>query len=183
MAVSEKVKGAAMWTWSQVRRFLLVQAVVVGVTALLAGFGTYWYAAYVDIAKRIEDKMPDLHERQAAWINASSTVFARSNVNLAEDARLPSKTDVREILGATNALITELNEVPTPTQGIEDAAVAFRSSLSDVVLEAGRYDGSVDAALRVVVASQRAAQVGDVHRSSIEDYLGSAFQRLRGSFL
>lgn len=177
----DQIKAGATWTVAQVRRVMIVQAILGLFLTAVAGFGTYWYASYVDIATRLEARLPELEESRDNWVTTSASVFTRANANLAESPGLPSTEEARRIQEAVTALISELNTVPTPTARIEDTAGAFRSRLSAVILEIGRYDATPEATTRIIQASQKAADFGEKHRSAIEDYLGSTFRRLLGA--
>ena len=174
----DEIKESATWTFAQVRRVMIMQAVVGLILAALAGFGTYWYASYVDIANRIETRLPKLDEKIDRWTIVAAPIFSDANPNLSENPELPSIEDVREIQQVVTALISELNSVPTPTASIEETNTAFRARLTEVIREIGRYDATAEATTRIVEASQLAADVGKAHRNSLDDYLNSAFDRL-----
>lgn len=176
-----QIKEGATWTFAQVRKVMIVQALISLLLAGLAGFGTYWYASYVDIAARLEARLPELESSRDNWIATSASVFTEVNPNLNENPRLPATNDVRRIQEAATTLISDLSTVPTPTARIKQTAGKFRESLSDVILEIGRYDATPEATTRVVQASQVAANIGETHRAAIEDYLGSTLSRLVGS--
>lgn len=178
----DQMKDGATWTLAQVRKVMIVQAIVGLLLAAVAGFGTYWYASYVDIATRLEARLPELEKSRDNWITVSASVFTSANPNLNESPELPSTEEVRRIQEVATALISDLSTVPTPTARIEETAGAFRASLSEVIREIGRYDATPEATTRIVQASQIAADVGEDHRSAIEDYLGSTVRRLFGAF-
>lgn len=178
----DQLKEGATWTIVQVRRVMIVQAIIGLLLAGIVGFGTYWYASYVDIANRLEQKLPNLEESRDAWLSVSATILADANPNLSENPELPSIEDVRNIQEAITALISDLSSVPTPTESIEQTTTAFRASLSEVIREIGRYDATAEATTRIVQASQIAAKIGDNHRIAVENYLGSTVHRLFGAF-
>lgn len=177
----DQIKEGATWTFAQVRRVMILQAVVGLLLAAIAGFGTYWYASYVDIATRLEARLPELEESRSQWLSVSASVFTDANPNLSESPELPSIEDVRRIQETITALISDLSTVPTPTAPIEETTTAFKTRLSEVVREIGRYDATAEATARMVQASQMAAEVGEAHRSAVEDYLGSTVRRLFGA--
>lgn len=177
----DQIKEGATWTMAQVRKVMIVQAILGLLLAAVAGFGTYWYASYVDIATRLEARLPELEESRDNWVTTSASFFTNANLNLSESPELPSTEEVRRIQETVTALISDLNTVPTPTVRIEETAGTFRSRLSQVILEIGRYDETPEATTRIVQASQKAADVGEKHRSAIEDYLGSTLRRLFGA--
>ena len=177
----DQIKEGATWTFAQVRRVMILQAIGGLLLAAIAGFGTYWYASYVDIATRLEARLPELEESRGNWVSTSASVFTGANPNLNESSELPSTDEVRRIQEAATALISALGTVPTPTARIEETAGAFRAGLSEVIREIGRYDATPEATTRIVQASQIAADVGETHRSAIENYLGSTVRRLFGA--
>jgi hypothetical protein len=178
----DQLKEGAIYTVAQVRKVIFAQAIIALLIAGLTGFGTYWYASYVDIANRLEQRLPELEENRDEWLSVSATIFTDANPNLSQNPELPSIEDVRNIQETVTALISYLNSVPTPTGPIEQTTTAFRASLSEVIREIGRYDATAEATTRIVQASNIAARVGGYHRAAVEDYLGSTYHRLIGSF-
>ena len=181
-STGEHIRDTALWTWAQVRRMLLIQSIVALLLALCAGFGTYWYASYKDIASRMGDRLPKYENSVNEWIEETVGIFSQANINISDDPRLPSKNDVRKIQEAATKLITQLNSVPTPTSQIERSAADFRIKLNDIVREVGRYDGTPEAATKILRVSNKASEAGSEHKHAIERYLGSALSRLIGSF-
>lgn len=181
-STGEHIKEGVTWTWAQVRRALLLHTLGALLVTLCAGFGAYWYASYKDIAARMEERLPAFEESLGTWIEETATTFSEANPNLSETPSLPSRVDVREIQKNVTNLISNLNTVPTPTRKIKNAAEDFQRSLSDVVREIGRYDGTAEAFTRVVYANNEAAKAGGTHNQEIENYLGSAINRLLGAF-
>lgn len=181
-STGEHIKEGVTWTWAQVRRALLIHTLVGLLVALVAGFGTYWYASYKDIAERMEARLPAFEDSLGTWIEETSETFSEANSRISETPRLPSKVDIREMQENVTNLITSLNSVPTPTRSIENAAANFQRKLSNIVREIGSYDGTAEATTRIVFANNEAAKAGSVHNQEVEDYLGSATKRLFGAF-
>lgn len=177
----DDIKEGVSWTWTQVRRALLLHTFVGLLIALCVGFGSYWYASYKDIAVRMGERLPAFEQNVDTWIEKTAKTFSEANTNLSNEPRLPSIEDVRNIQENVTSLISGLNNVPTPTQGIENTSIEFRLRLSSIVREIGRYDSTPEAVTRIVYASHEAAKAGGAHNKQIEDYFGSTVRRLWGS--
>ena len=147
-----------------------------------AGFGVYWHESYKDIAARMEKRLPVLEESIDIWLEETATTFPKANPDLFGPPYLPSRADVRGIQENVTQLILSLNAVPTPTQGIENAAADFHLRLSDIVRAIGRYDGTVETFTGIASASDDAARAGDAYNQEIDSYLGSRLKRLFGAF-
>lgn len=181
-STGDHIKEKATWTWTQVRRALLTHTLLAIFLAGFAGFGSYWYASYKDIAVRMDDRLPAFEQSLSTWIEETAKTFSEANPNLLEEPRLPSREAVREMQENVTRLISNLNAVPTPTRDIENASTEFRMRLLGVVREIGGYDGTADGTTRIVHASNEAAISGRAHNQAIENYLGSAVNRLLGAF-
>lgn len=181
-STGDHIKEGVSWTWLQVRRALLLHTLGGLVLTLFVGFGSYWYASYKDIAIRMGERLPAFELTVGTWIEETSKTLSEANSNLSNEPRLPSRDDVRKIQENVTSLISALNSVPTPTREIENSAAEFKSRLSNIVREIGRYDGTSDALTRIVYENNEAAKAGGAHNQKIEAYLGSTIKRLLGAF-
>lgn len=182
MSVTDSAKSTAIWTTSQVRRILIGQAIMGLFIAALAGYGSYFYAAYKDMGVRVENSLPPLVETRDSWGKFSQDLFRASNLNISEKATLPTRTDLAVLDQKIVELTSALSSFPTPTGDIEETTSQFRARLFEISRSIGAYDGSAEAATRIVVRSQEAAIAGEKQRVAIENYLGSTFDRFIGAF-
>ena len=112
-----------LWTSEQVRRAIILQAIIGLIVTVMTGFGTYWYTSYQDVAKRIDVPLTQYQESQSVWVELSRGIFSDANPNLSTDPHLPTVEDVKSIQVATTNLMSKLSAIPTPTGGIEKASI------------------------------------------------------------
>lgn len=180
-STGEQFDEKRFWTSGQVRRAIIIQAFLSLFLAAAAGFGTYWYTSYEDVAKRMDSRLTNYQESQSLWIELSKNIYSNANPRLSPNPHLPSIEDVKKIQDATTSLIAQLNSVPTPNKKIEREAMNYRRKLNDIILEIGRYDETAESTLKIIRASNEAAAAGEKHRHEVERYMGSAIKRLWGS--
>ena len=164
------------------REMLLWHPLMISFVMFCVSLGVYWHESYKDIAARMENRLPAFEERLDTWLEEITATFPKANPDFSESHHLPSRADVREIQENVTDLILGLNVVPTPTQGIENAAADFHLRLSEIIREIGRYDGTAEAFTGIASASHEAVRAGSAYNQEIDSYLGSRLKRLFGAF-